>query len=372
MSDVTPFKVEPPYHLLVDGVPEVGDIVTPSAGFFDRMQFGKAYLVTRVVGGEPRFFDDTNLERKPFWPHDKLRLVKRGTEEFDRFTRPASVAGEGAGSLLRDNQRLLDLVRQQRMELHDADLITDQEYADLAQVDGAVERLESYDAVRGQLAAEQKKVEEIRTLALSNHEDFYIVAMLQKLLFGRPQPAPSADAGEVVEPGEWYRNSNEIYFGDGRHGQISSVAFASTLVAAHNSQLEAVRKSIVPCERCAELEKRPTMQMVIDAVQGELSEAGTDTKTRELLNKCAVNIIEEIRAAQRLEKITPPNSVLLEMVRKSQSQPVPAEPSAKSELPEKVRQVCTCTDGCNTPCKGECGCEECKDSYQDYLSSREE
>ncbi len=66
--------------------------------------------------------------------------------------------------LAENHQRLLDLVRQQRIELHDANLITDREYADLAQVDGAVVRLESYDAVRKQLAAERGKVEELKAI----------------------------------------------------------------------------------------------------------------------------------------------------------------------------------------------------------------
>jgi hypothetical protein len=51
-----------------------------------------------------------------------------------------------------DNQRLMDLVRHQRMELLDADLITREEYAALAQEQGAVARLESYDQVREKMA----------------------------------------------------------------------------------------------------------------------------------------------------------------------------------------------------------------------------
>jgi len=29
---------------------------------------------------------------------------------------------------------------------------------------------------------------------------------------------------------------------------------------------------------------------------------------------------------------------------------------------------CTCTDDCEVPCKGECGCECHEEAYQDYLS----
>jgi len=46
------------------------------------------------------------------------------------------------------DQRLWDLVRHQRAELHDEDLITDEEYAALAFDHGAVGRLESYDELR--------------------------------------------------------------------------------------------------------------------------------------------------------------------------------------------------------------------------------
>lgn len=48
-------------------------------------------------------------------------------------------------------QRMRDLVRQQRAELHQADLITDEEYAELCSDAGAVARLESYDEIRGRL-----------------------------------------------------------------------------------------------------------------------------------------------------------------------------------------------------------------------------
>ena len=42
-------------------------------------------------------------------------------------------------------QRLFDLVRIQRGELHEAGLISDSEYASLAEGHGSVSRLESYD-----------------------------------------------------------------------------------------------------------------------------------------------------------------------------------------------------------------------------------
>jgi len=30
---------------------------------------------------------------------------------------------------------------------------------------------------------------------------------------------------------------------------------------------------------------------------------------------------------------------------------------------------CTCTDKCDDPCKGKCGCKACYTSYQDFLSN---
>ena len=56
-------------------------------------------------------------------------------------------------------QRLRDLVRQQRSELHDANLISDEEYAALAMDGGAVPRLMGYDEMRTQLAAQAERVE---------------------------------------------------------------------------------------------------------------------------------------------------------------------------------------------------------------------
>lgn len=56
------------------------------------------------------------------------------------------------------NQRLFDLVRYMRTELHVAGLITDDEYAELAQAHDAVRRLEDYDVAvqRNTLSKEQQ------------------------------------------------------------------------------------------------------------------------------------------------------------------------------------------------------------------------
>ena len=55
------------------------------------------------------------------------------------------------------NERLLDLVRYMRGELHDADLITDGEYAQLSAISGSPERLMEYDELAGQLASVTKE-----------------------------------------------------------------------------------------------------------------------------------------------------------------------------------------------------------------------
>ena len=56
--------------------------------------------------------------------------------------------------------RMTDLVRYQRHELHTTGLITDEEYARLVQHEGAVARLEGYDAIEKALAEAQSKLRE--------------------------------------------------------------------------------------------------------------------------------------------------------------------------------------------------------------------
>lgn len=50
------------------------------------------------------------------------------------------------------NQRQWDLIRQQRQELFQSDLITEEEYSELSQDHSAVKRLEDYDVIRAELA----------------------------------------------------------------------------------------------------------------------------------------------------------------------------------------------------------------------------
>lgn len=59
-------------------------------------------------------------------------------------------------SNLLTHDRLIDLVRYQRTQLHEAGLITDQEYADIVAIGSAsARRLESYDELRAENLALQ-------------------------------------------------------------------------------------------------------------------------------------------------------------------------------------------------------------------------
>lgn len=61
------------------------------------------------------------------------------------------------------HQRVWDLLRQQRMELLDAKLISEEEYAELATLkpSGSPRRLETYDAIRGRLEAAHKALRDL-------------------------------------------------------------------------------------------------------------------------------------------------------------------------------------------------------------------
>lgn len=62
-------------------------------------------------------------------------------------------------------ERLFDLVRHQRAELHEADLISDEEYAALATATGSVDRLHKYDDMRERIIAlERNAIEQTATI----------------------------------------------------------------------------------------------------------------------------------------------------------------------------------------------------------------
>lgn len=65
-----------------------------------------------------------------------------------------------ARPLVENGARLLDLVRHQRSELHEAGLITDEEYVELCNVGSeSARRLEEYDAVRAELTSLKTKLD---------------------------------------------------------------------------------------------------------------------------------------------------------------------------------------------------------------------
>lgn len=48
------------------------------------------------------------------------------------------------------------------------------------------------------------------------------------------------------------------------------------------------------------------------------------------------------------------------------------EPEPAKQPPNRPQRTrtskCTCTSNCNHPCKGNCGCEQCKQDWNDFLS----
>lgn len=76
--------------------------------------------------------------------------IKMALDDILNAQQAAEQAHGGEAAPLTDMQRMWDLVRQQRMELFESDLITQDEYAALAVDHPAVARLESYDELRSQ------------------------------------------------------------------------------------------------------------------------------------------------------------------------------------------------------------------------------
>ena len=79
-------------------------------------------------------------------PHNKFASLW-----CDACPRPTS--GTPATPLTASNQRMWDLLRYQRADLLSAELITMDEYDELAKDHAAVKRLEDYDALKAQAAA---------------------------------------------------------------------------------------------------------------------------------------------------------------------------------------------------------------------------
>jgi hypothetical protein len=89
----------------------------------------------------------------------KVELIRLGDEcraEWKRAEAAEAKVQEQAAEI----ERLRDLVRYERHALHNSGLISNEEFADLVQVQGAVARLEGYDVCRQRAeAAEQRAAE---------------------------------------------------------------------------------------------------------------------------------------------------------------------------------------------------------------------
>lgn len=69
---------------------------------------------------------------------------------------------EQLAELLEKHPRIVDLLRYCRHQLLDEKLITQDEFTALLQVDGAVARLETYDAMRARVAELLEEVERLQ------------------------------------------------------------------------------------------------------------------------------------------------------------------------------------------------------------------
>jgi hypothetical protein len=65
-------------------------------------------------------------------------------------------------TITKDHQRLIDLVRYMRAELHQKDLISDDEYTELLGVTGSPDRLRGYDILK---ASGDRIAKELKMLA---------------------------------------------------------------------------------------------------------------------------------------------------------------------------------------------------------------
>ena len=96
-----------------------------------------------------------------------LDTVLAHATDFPCSVADADAACAEVAALRAENERMRDLVRYQRAELHAAKLITDEEYATLLSDHGAVARLEGYDALRARVATLEAALRDV----LSRIED---------------------------------------------------------------------------------------------------------------------------------------------------------------------------------------------------------
>ena len=120
------------------------------------MDNAKAVCVAKALGWK---FHEWNEEHN-FMRYDSpdLKYQKMHEAEIEAI---AALLDE-RDALQKRNQREQDLIRYCRSDLHDANLITDDEYVELAKKHDAVKRLEDYDALRAELAKAKADVERLK------------------------------------------------------------------------------------------------------------------------------------------------------------------------------------------------------------------
>ena len=95
------------------------------------------------------------LQSEAQWTGEQLAGVRAERdalrEELERMKADAKL-----------NQRLYDLVRQMRAELHNEGLIDREEYARFASAKGGVQRLEDYDAIRARMESAEREAAALR------------------------------------------------------------------------------------------------------------------------------------------------------------------------------------------------------------------
>jgi hypothetical protein len=93
------------------------------------------------------------LQRRVEFLNGRIERKKQIGTTADHDIAEVSALNYAIGAL-NENQRLRDLIRYCRHELHDEGLITDEEFAALVEVGSeSARRLESYDAMRDQIEA---------------------------------------------------------------------------------------------------------------------------------------------------------------------------------------------------------------------------
>lgn len=95
---------------------------------------------------DPRLTELRECIENAGWSAEPKMYIDRALAICDSLKPDAQIA-----ALQATNQRLADLVRYERHTLHETGLISDEEYAEILQNPGAVDRLEGYDAAQREI-----------------------------------------------------------------------------------------------------------------------------------------------------------------------------------------------------------------------------